>query len=66
MRIQVCMIFIHTVCSLKLLIKILCSSLCRPFLSNFDINLCVLQMYLMNLISMLNIAYYLPMNQKTL
>ena len=38
-----------------------------PFLlSNFDINLCAFQMYFMNLVTMLNIAYCLPMNQKTL
>ena len=36
-----------------------------PFLlSNVDINLCAFQMYFMNLVSMLNIAYCLPMNQK--
>jgi hypothetical protein len=45
----------------------MCSSLYHLFLlSNIDINLCVFQMYFMNLINMLNIGYCLPMNQKTL
>ena len=66
MRVQVCMILIHTVCSLRTTQQNIVFKFMPSILSNFDINLCVLQMYLMNLISMLNIAYYVPMNQKKL